>query len=63
MAQTTKSDRLRVQNKVFQQMERRSGRRQQRPTEWVLNGELFMNCSCTVFCPCVVSLGKHRRSF
>lgn len=59
MAQTTKSDRLRVQNKVFQQMERRSGRRQQRPTEWVLNGELFMNCSCTVFCPCVVSLGKH----
>ena len=26
---------------------------------WTINGELILNCSCTVFCPCVVSLGKH----
>lgn len=27
--------------------------------EWRLTGELILNCNCTVFCPCVVSLGKH----
>lgn len=27
--------------------------------EWRLKGELILNCNCTVFCPCVVSLGKH----
>lgn len=26
---------------------------------WHLNGELVLNCNCTVFCPCVVSLGEH----
>lgn len=26
---------------------------------WEINGELILNCNCTVFCPCVVSLGKH----
>lgn len=26
---------------------------------WEIKGELVLNCSCTVFCPCVVSLGKH----
>ncbi len=26
---------------------------------WTLKGELILNCNCTVFCPCVVSLGKH----
>lgn len=26
---------------------------------WHLKGELVLNCNCTVFCPCVVSLGKH----
>jgi hypothetical protein len=26
---------------------------------WTLKGELMLNCNCTVFCPCVVSLGKH----
>ena len=25
---------------------------------WRLKGELFLNCSCEVFCPCVVSLGR-----
>jgi len=28
-------------------------------TEWTIKGELILNCNCTVFCPCVVSLGKH----
>ena len=26
---------------------------------WHLKGELILNCNCTVFCPCVVSLGDH----
>lgn len=26
---------------------------------WRIKGELILNCSCTVFCPCVVSLGEH----
>ena len=26
--------------------------------EWRVRGELFLNCSCEVFCPCVVSLGR-----
>ena len=26
---------------------------------WAINGELILNCNCTVFCPCVISLGKH----
>lgn len=27
--------------------------------QWLLEGELILNCNCTVFCPCVISLGKH----
>ena len=26
---------------------------------WSINGEMVVNCNCEVFCPCVVSLGKH----
>jgi hypothetical protein len=26
---------------------------------WNLKGELTLSCSCTVFCPCVLSLGDH----
>ncbi|MEM7528554.1 MAG: DUF1326 domain-containing protein [Pseudomonadota bacterium] len=26
---------------------------------WTIEGELILNCNCTVFRPCVVSLGKH----
>ncbi len=26
---------------------------------WTLKGELTLSCSCTVFCPCVLSLGEH----
>jgi hypothetical protein len=34
-------------------------RREVTPADWAIKGELFLNCSCTVFCPCVVSLGAH----
>jgi hypothetical protein len=27
--------------------------------QWHIKGELMLSCSCTVFCPCVLSLGKH----
>ncbi|MEO0619114.1 MAG: DUF1326 domain-containing protein [Pseudomonadota bacterium] len=27
--------------------------------DWAIKGELILNCNCTVFCPCVVSLGQH----
>ena len=30
-----------------------------RETEWTLKGELVLSCNCTVFCPCVLSLGQH----
>jgi hypothetical protein len=26
---------------------------------WHIKGELMLSCSCAVFCPCVLSLGKH----
>lgn len=26
---------------------------------WAIKGELILNCNCTVFCPCVISLGQH----
>jgi hypothetical protein len=26
---------------------------------WSLKGELALSCNCTVFCPCVLSLGQH----
>ena len=26
---------------------------------WKIRGELILSCSCTVFCPCVISLGDH----
>ncbi len=29
------------------------------PEKWTLRGELALSCSCTVFCPCVLSLGQH----
>ncbi|KAA3631950.1 MAG: DUF1326 domain-containing protein [Proteobacteria bacterium] len=28
-------------------------------TDWSIKGELILNCNCTVFCPCVISLGTH----
>ena len=26
---------------------------------WSIKGEMMVNCNCAVFCPCVISLGKH----
>ncbi|KAF0677548.1 DUF1326 domain-containing protein [Profundibacterium mesophilum] len=52
------SDRLRVRDRIVQQMANPL-RRKSQPTEWRMQGELFLNCSCDVFCPCVVSLGQH----
>jgi len=54
-----KSDRIRIRDRLDQRMASNPARRQMKPTDWSIKGELFMNCSCTVFCPCVVSLGKH----
>ena len=34
-------------------------RRKISATDWAIKGELFLNCNCTLFCPCVVSLGAH----
>lgn len=52
------ADRLPISQRIDQRMPN-PGRRQMSPTDWAIKGELFMNCSCEVFCPCVVSLGKH----
>lgn len=52
------ADRLPISQRIDQRMPNH-GRRQMSPTNWAIKGELFMNCSCDVFCPCVVSLGKH----
>jgi hypothetical protein len=52
------ADRLPISQRIDQRMPN-PGRRQMSPTDWAIKGELFMNCSCDVFCPCVVSLGKH----
>ncbi|MFV2038134.1 MAG: DUF1326 domain-containing protein, partial [Paracoccaceae bacterium] len=51
-------DRIRVRDRIVQQIGN-PARRKPRPTNWAIKGELFLNCSCTVFCPCVVSLGDH----
>lgn len=52
------SEKLPVSQRIDSRMPN-AKRRDMTPTDWEINGELFMNCSCTVFCPCVVSLGKH----
>ena len=59
MAKKTKAaaDRIEVMQKLDNRMV--PTRRRKEPTDWAIKGELFMNCSCTVFCPCVISLGKH----
>lgn len=60
MTETTRapSDRLPISQRIDSRMDNPK-RRKMNPTEWAIKGELFLNCSCTVFCPCVVSLGKH----
>ena len=44
--------------RLDQRMPSEGRRPAEAPTpEWRMRGELFLNCSCEVFCPCVVSLG------
>ena len=52
------ADRLPISQRIDSRMPN-PGRRRMTPTDWAIKGELFLNCSCTVFCPCVVSLGAH----
>lgn len=52
------ADRLPISQRIDQRMDNPK-RRRMTPTDWAIKGELFLNCSCTVFCPCVVSLGAH----
>lgn len=37
----------------------RSNQEEKATVKWFIKGELFLNCNCDVFCPCVVSLGVH----
>lgn len=52
-------DRLPISQRINARLPRNPLRRKAEPTDWAIRGELFLNCSCTVFCPCVVSLGAH----
>lgn len=55
-----KKERSKVKIKSQGRLDQRmaGGDKQKSKLPWALNGELFLNCSCEVFCPCVVSLGK-----
>ncbi len=53
------ADRLPVSQRIDSRTQSHPMRRKSNPTEWAIKGELFLNCNCTVFCPCVVSLGQH----
>ena len=52
------ADRLPISQRIDQRMPNPK-RRSASPTDWAIKGELILNCSCDVFCPCVVSLGAH----
>ncbi|WP_037306958.1 DUF1326 domain-containing protein [Ruegeria halocynthiae] len=52
------SDRLPISQRIDSRMPNPK-RREMSPTDWSIKGELILNCSCDVFCPCVVSLGAH----
>ncbi|MBF9031489.1 DUF1326 domain-containing protein [Rhodobacterales bacterium HKCCE3408] len=52
------ADRLPVSQRIDQRRDNPM-RRRRVDRDWAIKGELFLNCSCTVFCPCVVSLGQH----
>nr|WP_170615090.1 DUF1326 domain-containing protein [uncultured Ruegeria sp.] len=52
------SDKLPISQRIDSRMPNPK-RREMSPTDWSIKGELILNCSCDVFCPCVVSLGAH----
>ena len=55
---TGPSDRIATNTRIDAKMPAQK-RGYMKPTDWAVKGELFLNCSCEVFCPCVVSLGQH----
>jgi len=60
MAEKTKrkpADRLKTPAKLDSRMP--GQRSDEGLVPWAIKGELILNCNCTVFCPCVVSLGLH----
>lgn len=57
--QEPKKPSLKIRTPVRLDQRLPGGKRQKSGVPWAIKGELFMNCSCEVFCPCVVSLGKH----
>ena len=58
MAQHITSKAIPVKARIDNRMPNSTKKRMD-PTNWEIKGELFLNCSCTVFCPCVVSLGAY----
>ena len=52
------ADRLPISQRIDSRMPNPK-RREMSPTSWAIKGELILNCSCEVFCPCVISLGSH----
>ncbi|WP_435231799.1 DUF1326 domain-containing protein [Pseudopelagicola sp. nBUS_20] len=52
------ADKLPVSQRIDNRLDN-PRRRRMNPTEYEIKGELFMNCSCEVVCPCGISLGKH----
>ena len=59
-AKKNKEDRKSVRIEAASRIDQRMGgaKNQKTTLPWAIKGELFLNCSCEVFCPCVVSLGK-----
>ena len=58
MATKSKSKEIESKQRIDNRMPNPSKKRMD-ATDWEIKGELFLNCSCTVFCPCVVSLGQY----
>ena len=52
------SDRLETPERIDNRMPE-AARSGQGSVPWAIRGELILNCNCTVFCPCVISLGDH----
>lgn len=52
------ADKLQVRSPLDSRLDK-PGREDQAKVPWTIKGELFLNCSCDVFCPCVISLGAH----
>ena len=58
-AKTKRRGSVKIQTEARIDQRMPGGRQQRTGLPWAMTGELFMSCSCEVFCPCVISLGKH----